>query len=815
MRSLHVGCLALGALLVVSNEVVQAASPKGPTQGALHAVRKDTNGEETTVEWPLKHTEVEAEIRGYVARVKVKQTFTNPCDQPIEAVYVFPLPQDAAVNDMLIRVGERVIRGVIKKREEAKQIYEQAKQEGKTTALLEQERPNIFSQSIANILPGNEIVVEITYDDLLPYEKGRYEFVFPMVVGPRYIPGTPTGKQAGGWAPDTDQVPDASRITPPVLKPGERSGQDIMITVKLDAGLPVRAIESPSHSLEGQPERFPLEGPCVIRLAPRDTIPNKDFVLRYRVAGEAPQIALLSESGGDGGWFMLMFQPPEQAPKEQVAPKEMIFVLDTSGSMSGEPLALVKQGIRRALENLNPDDTFQVIRFSNDYSSFEPAPVPATRENIRRGLSWINGLAASGGTEMLKPLCAALTFPPREDRLRIVFFMTDGYVSNEAAILDAVRRNLGENSRLFTFGIGSSVNRYLLERLAEMGRGDVRYILLKDRPDEAVDEAYRRIRSPILTHLRVDWAGLEVEDLSPARARDLFADQPMFILGRYRRAGAADIRIHGRHGGEAVSYIIPVRLSDSAPEGGVLASLWARARIKELEAELYGGRDPDTVKTITDLALKHRLMSAFTAFVAVEDKVVNEGGKLVTIQVPVEMPEGVSYEGVFGRSGDVDRAGMAFGTPLAMKGMFAGRASQTRMRVLREAPACAVNFEVLEQADPLEPIKPFILELRTPTESGEEVLRVTEGGEIWLDQMLLGRLTRRQVRELWALLSAALKSPAERVPWIRAAEVRLRICADDGSWEPEVRVETGPAADEIPGPWKPFLDYVDALRAGF
>ncbi|HOW96339.1 MAG TPA: VIT domain-containing protein [Kiritimatiellia bacterium] len=793
-----------------------AAKPEAPTQGALSTVIKDDNGKETIIDLPLKHTEVEAEISGYVARVKVKQTFTNPCDQPIEAVYVFPLPQNAAVNDMQIRVGDRVIRGLIKKHEEARQIYEKAKQEGKTAALLEQERPNIFSQSVANLMPGSDIVVEITYDDLLPYEQGRYEFAFPMVVGPRYIPGKPTGKQAGGWAEDTDQVPDASRITPPVLKPGERNGHDIMVTVKLDAGVPVQALECPSHEIVTEPGSAPFDGPATVRLAPRDTVPNKDFVLRYTVAGDAPQTGFLAHRDENGGAFMLMFQPPVQPQLDRIAPKEMVFVLDCSGSMSGEPISLVKKAVRHALQNLNPDDTFQIIRFSDASSSFASEPVKATPANVRRGLSYVNGLDGEGGTEMLEGIKAALDFPNRERRLRIVCFMTDGYIGNEKEILAAIRTRLGDDTRLFSFGVGSSVNRYLLERMAEVGRGEVKYVLLNEKPEDTVKKFYERIRSPVLTHIRVDWAGLEVEDLYPARIPDLFAGQPVFVLGRYGRPGAATIRVHGKISGQPVTYELPVELPDAADGNAAVASLWARSRIRELSTELYGGEDKDVVEEITALALKHRLMSEYTSFVAVEEKIVNEDGHPVTIQVPVEMPEGVSYEGVFGGEPAPMQVGGRGG------GLFFGAAMARKM----VAPAAVAprSLEADEDSagvpEPTEPMKPFSIELRTPAQGGEEVLRITEGGEIWLERgsterMLLGRLTRRQARELWALLAKALKAPTEKTPWTRAAELHIRLRGDDGQPQPETRVETSQATDFPPSPWKDLLDYIEVLRAGF
>ena len=830
-------CLAAQWLTVILPMWITpaVAKPEVLTQGALQVVVKQDSGKTPVLDLPLKHTEVEAEISGYIARVKVKQTFTNPNDQPIEAVYVFPLPQNAAVNDMQIRVGDRVIRGVIKPREEAKKIYDEAKQAGKTAALLEQERPNIFSQSVANIMPGSEIEVEITYDDLLPYEQGRYELVFPMVVGPRYIPGTPKDKDGGepvspepgggGWATDTDQVPDASRITPPVLKPGERNGHDIRVTVKLHAGLPVRDIECPTHEVILSPETAPFEGPVTVRLAPRDTIPNKDFVLRYTVAGAAPQTGFLAHRDDNGGVFMLMFQPPIQPESGVITPKEMIFVLDCSGSMSGEPLALVKKAVRYALNNLNPDDTFQIIRFSDRLASFAKEPVKATPDNVRRGLSYLNGLNSEGGTEMLEGIKAALDFPHRDNRLRLVCFMTDGYIGNEKEILDAIRTRLGDDTRLFSFGVGSSVNRYLLERMAEVGRGEVKYILLNEKPEDAVKKFYERVRNPVLTHLRVDWAGLDVVDLFPARIPDLFAGQPIFVLGRYNRPGEATLRIRGKVHGETVTYEVPVTLPETADQHAALASLWARARIRELSTELYGGEDKDVIQEITALALKYHLMSEYTSFVAVEDKVVNENGNPVTIQVPVEMPEGVSYEGVFGGEALLS---MPSAGPMALRAMSTGRggglflgAAAPKVLV---APACVAPESEADLAgepeEPDEPVKPYTLEWKTSDEAGDEVLLLAENGEIWLmrgtaEVVLLGRLTRQQARELWGLLSTALKSPADTVPWSRAADLVIRLRGVDQLWEPAITVKAAVSTDSPPPAWKNLLDRLDALRAGF
>ncbi len=807
------------------------AKEEMPTQGTMRIMPKAGEEKEQAVDLPLKHTEVQAEISGFVTRVKVIQTFSNPYSNAIEAVYVFPLPQNAAVSDMQIRIGDRLIKGLIKKREEARQIYEEAKKAGKTSALLEQERPNIFSQSVANIMPGHDIRVEITFDDVLKYEKGSYEFVFPMVVGPRFIPGEPVGRQAGGWSPDTDQVPDASRITPPVLKPGERNGHDIQVTVKLHTGIPIHNLSSPSHEIvmDPLPDNGVVEGNCTITLADHDTIPNKDFVLRYDVAGQQPQIGVLTHRGELGGYFQLMFQPPESPEPADVTPKEMVFVMDTSGSMSGEPIALSKKAVRYALENLNSNDTFQIIRFSEVASPFSKEPLLATRENIRRGLSYINGLAGEGGTMMIEGIKAALDYPYWEKRLRIVCFMTDGYIGNEGEILHAVEEKLGDNARLFSFGVGSSVNRYLLEQMAEVGRGDVQYILPNEKPTEAVKKFYERVRNPVLTNIRVDWDNLAVKELYPARIRDLFAGQPMLVLGRYDRAGTATVKVHGKIGGKDVTYEIPVKLPRSEPENSALAPLWARARIKELMAEQYGGSNPDVVAAVTELALKYRLMSEYTSFVAVEEKVVNEGGEVKTIQVPVEMPEGVSYEGVFGPDHAADNLAMAPAAGagsqmLVMKGLFAGRSASGRASKVAAAPisAAMVMEEIEEPVGPVPPMKPFSIEWKTVVDGSERVVQVTASGEVWIsrinpanhaviERVLERRLRQSEIRRLWAWLCKAGEEKIDRLTADQEGSLNFRILKEDGSVEREIVVKLATEKGASSESWKKILDYVGDL----
>ena len=504
------------------------------TQGALRVEQEDG----TIVECPLKHTDVKADVSGFIARVKVTQTFANPYEDTIEAVYVFPLPENAAVNDMTMKIGDRTIRGLIKKREEAREIYQQARAAGQVAGLLEQERPNIFTQSVANITPGAEILIEIHYVQDLKYDHGTYEFTFPMVVGPRYIPGTPVGRTGGGWAPDTDRVPDASRITPPVLKPGERTGHDISLSVDLNAGVPIQDLRCRSHEVEMQRTG---DRRATVSLKPFDTIPNKDFMLAWDVAGERPEMALLTHREGDsGGFFSLMIQPKAEFEAGEIAPRELIFVVDCSGSMRGEPIAAAKQAMRRVITHMQPNDTFRVIRFSEAASQLSQEPLANTTDNIKRGLVYIEQMEGSGGTQMIEGIKAALDYPADPERMRIVCFMTDGYIGNETEILAAIEEKLG-GARLFSFGVGTSVNRYLLENMAEVGRGTVEYMRPGEDSSGVIDRFYERIDRPFLVDLDIDWGDLQVADIYPRRIPDLFAAQPVILHGRYTEPGSGPI----------------------------------------------------------------------------------------------------------------------------------------------------------------------------------------------------------------------------------------------------------------------------------
>lgn len=662
------------------------------SDGALRIVNKDGAGEFC----PLKHTSVSAEISGFLARVSVTQEFTNPSTDKVEAIYTFPLPQNAAINDMTMTVGGRTIKGLIKKREEAQQIYTRAVQAGHTAALLDQERPNIFTQSVGNIPPGGSVKVEISYIETLDYDDGAYNFVYPMVVGPRYIPGQPvladrSTRGDGGWSADTDQVPDASRITPPVAgvhygKKGTRAGHDISLAVKLDAGVTIKQIDSPTHTIDShQPNVHAAE----VKVRNEREIPNKDFVLRYEVAGSKIEDALLMTSrvkdsaddkrgggiAGTDGYFVFILQPPDRVRDEDAGARELIFVLDTSGSMSGYPIETAKKVMKRAIESLRPQDTFNLVTFAGDTHVLFPQPVPSSAANIAQATAFLSGQRGGGGTEMMKAIKVALgddgsgvaeckpyqdcavtpLRTPAVNPLRIVCFMTDGYVGNDMAIIGEIQKH---NARVFSFGIGSSVNRFLLDKMAEAGRGEVEYVLNEEAAASAADRFYERVHTPVLTDITVDWNGLPVSEVMPQRPLDLFTAKPLVVSGRFTQPAKGSVILRGKRAGKAFERAIKVDFASAGGANQALAQLWARKKIDELMSADWAGMQQGNPKTalrdeITQLGLDYRLMTQFTSFVAVEEQKVVEGGRTRTVQVPVEMPHNVSPEGVFGATSEV------------------------------------------------------------------------------------------------------------------------------------------------------------------
>ena len=677
-------------VLVFALSPAAFSQPQDPGEGSLQVVSSGTAAPRIL---PLKHTEVKAEISGFVAEVRVTQVFSNPIDSPIEAVYVFPLPENSAVNEMTLTVADRVIKGQIKKREEARQVYERAKAQGKTAALLDQERPNIFTQSVANIPPGHEIRVTIKYIQDLAYDDGEYKFVFPMTIGPRYIPGQKTGKVGTGWSDDTDQVGDASRITPPVVKPGQRSGRDISVEVRLDAGVAVKNLRSSSHEIT-----VVNSGPAKakISLSAEDRIPNKDFILTYEPEVKLAAAAVLSHKQGKEGYLTLMVQPSADYPLALVTPKELVIAIDVSGSMGGFPVETAKAIALRCLEGMNPGDTFQIMSFASGNQLHFERPLTNTLLNVARGRAVINALNGGGGTEMLDALRTALEFPKDPERLRIVLFMTDGFIGNDPQILAFTKEHLN-NSRIFPLGVGSSPNRYLLEEMAVLGKGTVQYVRQNEKPEKVekvIEKFYDRISRPVLTDLSVDWNGLDVSELSPAFVPDLFAGQPLLIHAKYNKSGSAPVLIRGKLMGKPWKMSVNVTLPEKEQANDAMGPLWARSRITDLERLNLKSEDADIKGKIIELALAHKLVTNYTSFVAVDESPVSPTDKkLILVPVESELPEGTRYEGFFG--GRAASLAGGYGGASAVRGAFSSflvPAAVSTPVFLRDRISCSAAF---------------------------------------------------------------------------------------------------------------------------
>ena len=608
----------LTSLSFINRDIASAASySKRQTQGSLQVLDKDGK---PASDCPLKHTDVKAQISGFISRVTVTQDFENPFPEKIEAVYKFPLPDTAAVDDLTMTIGERVIKGKMMRREEAKATYDAAKQQGKIASLLDQEQPNLFTQQVANILPNQQVRIVISYVETLQYEDGEYSWTFPMVAAERYTPARQDSLITAG------QEFHHANLSAVAGLDGSRGGHDISLEVDLDAGLPIVALKSETHETETQIN----EQHALVRLKDRNTIPNKDFVMTYRVAGETIDDAVLAHRTERGGFFTLILQPPRRVAPEDVMPKELVFVLDTSGSMDGFPLEKAKETMNLALSTLYPHDTFNLITFAGDTEVLFPDPVPATPENLQRARKFLNSRKGDGGTEMMSAIKAALDPSDSQYHVRIACFLTDGQVSNENEIIAEVQKH--QNARVFAMGFGPSPNRYLLDRMSRYGRGDVNYVEEGSGETSAVARRFNdRVRNPLLTDISIDWGSLPVTDVYPRNIPDLFAARPLVVSGRYSEGAKGTIRLKGKMAGQDFVREIEVTLPDKEDDHDVLSTLWARRRIEDLsQTEIGATQDKSTHdeirEEITKLGLDFKLMTQYTSFVAV-DEVLYTGGE--------------------------------------------------------------------------------------------------------------------------------------------------------------------------------------------
>lgn len=582
---------------------------------------------------PLKSTSAKVRIAGVIADVTVTQIYENEGKRPLEALYVFPASPRAAVYGMTMTVGRRTIIAGIAKRDEARQEYEAAKQAGKSTSLLEQQRPNVFQMNVANILPGDVIQVELKYTELLVPTDGIYEFSYPTVVGPRYS-GVEEENSSDGW------------IGNPYLHEAEAPTYAFHMEIHLSAGMPVRNVASPSHKIQTS---FKGPGFCSIELDPSEKHGgNRDFILKYRLAGNRIQTGLLLFEGKEENFFLLMIQPPERVSEQEIPPREYLFIVDVSGSMHGFPLDISKKLLKDLLSNLRPEDRFNVLLFAGGSSLMSEESLPAVPDNVKRAFALIERQRGGGGTELVPALQRALSLPKKEGFSRTIVIATDGYVSAEARAFELIRQNLGK-ANLFPFGIGSSVNRYLIEGMARAGMGEP-YIVLK--PQEGPDKARKfreLIETPVLTGLEMAFKGFEAYDVEPPSIPDLMAERPLILFGKWRGRARGTIEIRGRHGDQPFHAVVDVQGARPLTENSALPYLWARHRIAVLSDFIRLSPRDDRVTEVTTLGLTYHLLTAYTSFVAVDNLVRMVNGEPVTVRQPLPLPQGVSDYAVGGR----------------------------------------------------------------------------------------------------------------------------------------------------------------------
>jgi Ca-activated chloride channel family protein len=635
-----------GVLLFAAGRVHAATLvPMKPTDaaGGTLLLKSNANGETFAV--PLLATDVEIRVSGMVARAAVRQRFRNPHADWYEGIYVFPLPENAAVDHLRMRIGDRIVEGEIRERQAAKAAYEQAKQSGQRATLLEQERPNIFTSSVANIGPGEEIEVELEYQQRLRYDQARYSLRFPMVVGPRYIPGTPAAGLVGtGWAPGTDQVPDAPRITPPVLRPGAdvKPVNPVTLRVILEAGVPLATVESAYHPVRVREtsrsrREVVLEG---------ETYATRDFELAWTVAPDrAPRVALFTEHKGERHYGLLMVMPPAGERVAASLPREVIFVIDTSGSMHGASILQAKEALELAVRRLAPRDRFNVIEFNSFATTLFTDARAVTPETTATAVRWIRALKAQGGTEMAAAVKLALNARESPDRVRQVIFLTDGAVGNEDALFRLIAERLGD-SRLFTVGIGSAPNSHFMTKAAQTGRGTFTYVGRPDEVKQKMAELFAKLESPVLKNVRIEWPGGAQVESWPKRLPDLYLGEPVVVTAALART-EGEIVVSGTLGEAPWRAAVPV---SAAAEGSGMGVLWARDKIAALMDSLReSAPEPEIRAAVVDLALTHHLVTKYTSLVAVDRPLARpDGAALKEAALPTNLPDGWTYDAVFG-----------------------------------------------------------------------------------------------------------------------------------------------------------------------
>lgn len=590
-------------------------------------------GEDALESLPLLSTTADVDIAGVIADVEITQIYKNDGDRPIEAVYIFPASTRAAVYAMKMTIGDRTIEAEIQEKEQARKNYEQAKQEGKSASLLEQKRPNVFQMNVANIMPGDRIEVVLSYTELLVPEDGIYEFAFPTVVGPRY-----------SNTKEEDATSDESWVKNPYLHQNKEPTYDFDINVDLSIGLPIQDIKCETHETD---IAYDGKSNATVKLATKEKSGgNRDFILRYKLSGRQIQEGLLLHEGKDENFFLMMVQPPDRIKTQQIPPREYIFIVDISGSMHGFPLDISKQLLRDLIGNLRPGDYFNVLLFAGSSSVMSERSLPATESNIEKAINTIDNQRGGGGTELLPALKRALDLPREEALSRTIVIATDGYVSVEREAFDIIRNNLNR-ANFFAFGIGSSVNRFLIEGMANAGMGEPLIITKPEQAKKRADKFRQYIQSPVLTQIEAQYMNFDAYDIEPLSIPDVLAERPIIVFGKYRGKAKGTIEISGYTGEGHYKKTIDVDEYRPLEENSAIRYLWARHKIQIL-SDYHRLGDPDRKEEVIELGLKYNLLTQFTSFVAIDSEIRNQDGEQTTVKQPLPLPQGVSDYAVGG-----------------------------------------------------------------------------------------------------------------------------------------------------------------------
>ena len=615
---------------LIANQLPLKAEDTGTEEDKTLSPYFFVKGSDGVDQMPLKSTAADVLVSGVIADVTVRQVYINTGKSPLEAVYVFPASARAAVYRMTMRVGDRLLTARIEEKQKAREEYQEALNQGRTASLLEQQRPNIFQMNVANILPGDTITVEMCYTELLIPESGVYEWVYPTVVGPRYSNKNEETAAAGDkW------------VSNPYTHQGVAPSYSFDCRVRLNAGMPIRDISCPSHKMN---IRFGGSSLAELSLSPDELSGgNRDLIVQYRLSDQKIGSGLIlhcDEASGEN-FFLAMLQPPARPADDIITPREYIFIVDVSGSMNGFPIEVSKKLLRNLVSGIRTTDKFNVLLFAGTSRLFAPQSVYATSENLEKALRVIDEQNGSGGTELLTALRTALTIEKQQGFSRTFVIATDGYVDVEKESFELIRNNLNK-ANFFAFGIGSSVNRFLIEGIAHAGMGEAFVVTDASVANEKADKFRKYIANPVLTAIKVEYDGFNVYDVEPVAIPDVLAERPVIIFGKFRGKPGGKINISGMSGKRSVSYTIDIEMAGSDLNNPALRTLWARQRVSILSDYNQAAGDQALRKEITELGLKYNLLTEYTSFVAIDSLVRNKGGKQTTVKQPLPAPQGVS-----------------------------------------------------------------------------------------------------------------------------------------------------------------------------